>query len=145
MSIASQSANTKPAANGKPTNVGRTKYGSHVFEKNGDKNCPWLFLIDPSTRQAFCAKWPPRNRSAGADGVPRGSFGCRRPYGNGPGFCNGETQKTCIKPKTCHCSDDNASSLVLCHCPTTDFAAAMAREWDAYTKKTIALRSIGLR
>lgn len=29
--------------------------------------------------------------------------GCRRPYGNGPGFCNSTVQQTCCRPPTCQC------------------------------------------
>ncbi|KAL3911501.1 MAG: hypothetical protein SGPRY_008668 [Prymnesium sp.] len=132
MSSTKGSADISIVRGGVPANVGRTKYTSHVYEEDANKSAPWQFLLDPETRVAYCAKRPPRNKGK----AKRTTFGCRRPYGNGSGFCNGETQKICIKPASCKCSEDNESSLVICKCPAKGFAARMEAAWDVFNKSS---------
>ena len=103
---------------------------AHYWFYNGDKSKKWEFLAESADKMdgpAYCAKNLPATEKKADDGS--GSVrrirvaGCRRPYGVGPGFCNHETQGTCMKPPQCKCytradgEDEETYKVRCCYFP----------------------------
>lgn len=72
---------------------------------------------------SYCAKYittDPESDWSQVRAAAKEFGGCRRPYGSGPGFCNGRTQQSCVRSSTCACTlthhdladDDTNSSNV---------------------------------
>ena len=81
----------------------------------------WMFLVAPDDETSYCGK----NHGAVFGSELRG---CRRPYGDGPGFCNKVSQLTCQAVVGCVCGSTleiaKSGGAQKCVCPAAAFGSA---------------------
>ena len=91
----------------------------HLY--NGSGGMSWEFMrteySEASGKQnySYCAKNitidPESAWEAVRGGATKKHGGCRRPYGSGPGFCNGKNQQSCVRSSACSCTFTQADAV----------------------------------
>ena len=84
----------------------------------------WLPCED--TGVAYCAARLPLPKGSKAPKTAAKPSGCRRPFGEGLGFCNWKTQENCRRSTTCECGRGGISNEIgMCTCDVTKWAEGL--------------------